>query len=265
MISRSPAKLLLLSSWFLAICSNHVLAEMDEKEMEIEAWFDLVRYMLGLSFVIFAIFSLLYRPIATRVFLRRFDQPDKIEEINGVVLSCEEMQGFVKRYELQVHYTGRYAPTRRRHADALLESKFLKRMESNWHTPRGSSIPLIMLKNIPRSACSREWIEKERAQAACAREVVMMVPALCLLTLLLTFCIHEIVNFPENTRNTGWFVLGAIVTVVVWVSWSFADHQFQKSMLRQRVLTAVPLKEPKEEEHQHDEEQRQVKVQQASN
>jgi cation transport ATPase len=122
-----------------------------------------------------------------------------------------------------------------------------------------------MLKNIPRSACSRDWIEKERAQAACAREVVvMMVPALCLLTLLLTLCIHEIVNFPENTRITGWFVLVAIVTVIVWMSWSFVDHQFQKS-IRQRVLTAVPLKEPGEEEHQHDEEQRQVKVQQASN
>jgi hypothetical protein len=105
MILRSSAKLLLLSSWFLAICSNHVLAQMDEEEMEIEAWFDLIRYMLGLSFVIFAIFSLLYRPIATRFFLRRFDRPDEIEEINGVVLSCEEMQGFVNNYKLQVHYT----------------------------------------------------------------------------------------------------------------------------------------------------------------
>jgi hypothetical protein len=69
--------------------------------MEIEDWTNLIRHLIGLGFVLFVTFSVVYDDLANQTFLKNYA---KAEPIAGKAISCKEMKDQVKKYEIQVIY-----------------------------------------------------------------------------------------------------------------------------------------------------------------
>jgi hypothetical protein len=186
-------------------------------EIEIEAWFTLFRYLVGLGFVIFGAYTILYNDIATYIFLKKYQ---KATPIQGQVLSCEELPGNVKKYEIQVLYSAivrKFASDPRlrfRYPEALLlQKEFLRRFESNWLIPRGSSVDLLLL---------------------------IIIPATSLIALFAGLSIREVLTFDWRTEQLlGWAFLIFCCGLFVCLSWSFCDFQFQ-ARAKNIFFSAVP-------------------------
>jgi hypothetical protein len=132
-----------------------------EEEVLVEDWFDLIRYLMGLAFLIFGIFFVLYSVIATYSMLRCYNKTGRI--VTGEVLPCTDVPGHVKKFEIEVLYsadTPQFKDSRNkfRYPDAMETKEYLRRFQTDLKTPRGSMIELITLPGIPTSACTSEMI-----------------------------------------------------------------------------------------------------------
>jgi hypothetical protein len=214
-------------------------------EIEIEAWFTLFRYLVGLGFVIFGAYTILYNDIATYIFLKKYL---KATPIQGQVLSCEELPGNVKKYEIQVLYSAivrKFASDPRlrfRYPEALLlQKEFLRRFESNWLIPRGSSVDLLLLPGFPKSGCTPEMIDAKKSQLSIARIILTIIPATSLIALFAGLSIREVLTFDWRTEQLlGWAFLIFCCGLFVCLSWSFCDFQFQ-ARAKNIFFSAVPM------------------------
>jgi hypothetical protein len=224
---------------------------------EIEDWANLIRHLIGLGFVLLVTFSIVYDDLATHIFLKNYA---KAERIAGKVVSCEEMKDQVKKYEIQVVYaaTSPKCAYRYIHQDttgpiststssphALLQKQYVRRFESNWMTPRGSSIDLFLIPSLPRSACTPELIDVHVQQGSKRkrRMTLVFLPAMTMISIFLGLSILEILNLPEpRHRLVGWIVLLGCFVLFVCLSWSFCDYHFQQSA-RATFMAAVPVKQ----------------------
>lgn len=215
-----------------------------EGEVLVENWFDLVRYLLGLAFLIFGIFFLLYSDIATYSLLRGYNKFGR--SIPGEVLSCTDIPGHVKKFEIEVLYsaeTPQYKDYRKqfRYPDVMETKEYLRRFQTDWKNPRGSMVELILLPGIPTSACTTEMIDMKLNKMSLlgtgliGKLCVVLPPALTLIAIFSYLVYRQVTNFSSQEA----YITSSVVVVLcfllfVFISLSVCDHKFQD--LKRRVF-----------------------------
>jgi hypothetical protein len=208
-----------------------------EEEVLVEDWFDLIRYLMGLAFLIFGIFFVLYSDIATYSMLRCYNKTGRI--VPGEVLSCEDVPGHVKKFEIEVLYsadTAQFKDSRNkfRYPDAMETKEYLRRFQTDWKTPRGSMIELIILPGIPTSACTSEMIRlklnslSKLGTGLIAKLGLVLPPALTLIGIFSYLVYRKVTEFSSRrTFVTSLVVVGLCLILFLFISLSICDHQFQ--------------------------------------
>lgn len=243
----------------MLICSHRQVvsvrrAQENDTPAEVEDWFDLVRYLMGISFVTFGALVLMYEPLHMHHLLRRYHHSSR--RIQGTVLSCEEIPDAVKKFRLRIIYSAPsmssttnsshassslsgVGPARRqignhegpKQDDVLLYVDYLKYQESNWLLSRGSSVDLLLLPNEPRSACTREWVDICYTDyASVRRAIIIFIPSSLILLLLSWLCIQKINIFPKSgQRKLGTLV--ALLTFIAsfFIALSVAHHKMKET------------------------------------
>jgi hypothetical protein len=218
-----------------------------EEEILIEDWFNLIRYMMGLAFLIFGILFLLYSDIGTYSLLRSYNKLGR--SIPGEVLSCAEIPGHVKKFEIEVLYSAespKYKDYRKqfRYPDAMETREYLRRFQTDWKTPRGSMVELIILPGIPTSACTSEMIDLKlysisKLGTLPAKLCMVLPPALTLICLFSYLAYRQVMDFSSNSSFvTSYIVVVSCLMLFVLISWSICDVQFQE-MKRKVFHSAV--------------------------
>jgi hypothetical protein len=223
-------------------------------EQKLENWYALARYLIALGFIIVGATQVLYGHVESYKFLKGYQ--NEANRIAGQVLSCDELPGHIKKYEMQVLYS---APAHKcvndrrsqfRYPDALVDRYYLRRFETNWLTPRGSLIELLLLRGLPRSACTNEMIDSKLQQHSHTFTVMILVPSLILLSAFLYLSIAEIQKF-ANSEKEKW-IAGSLLTgcliLYIFLGWSTSEYRFQQRT-RNIFLSAVPMRKKLSESH----------------
>jgi hypothetical protein len=222
-----------------------------EGEVFIEDWFDLVRYLMGLAFLILGVFFLLYSDIATYSLLRCYNKVGR--SIPGEVLSRTDVPGHVKKFEIEVLYSAeapRFKNSRQkfRYPEAMETKEYLRRFQTDWMNPRGSTVELIILPGIPTSACTSEMIDlklnslSKLSTGLIAKLCLALPPVLTLIGIFSYLVYRQITEFTsEKALVTSYVVVVLCLLLFVFISVSICDHRFQD--LKRRVFfSAVCVK-----------------------
>lgn len=215
-----------------------------EGEILVEDWFNLIRYLMGLACLIFGVFFLLYSDIATYSLLRYYNKLGR--SIPGEVLSCTDVPGHVKKFEIEVLYSAQSpqfkdSRTKFRYPDAMETKEYLRRFQTDWKHPRGSMVELIILPSIPTSACTSEMIDLKLDRLSLlgtgiiGKLCLILPPAFTLIAIFSCLAYRQVKEFESKEA----FVTSCVVVVLclvlfLFVSLSVCDHQFQD--LKRRVF-----------------------------
>ena len=236
----TKAGILTLLLFFLRLDYTEAMMRLlpsEEEEIEILDWFSLVRYLIGLGCIVVGCILLLYGNLASYRFLRRY-QTNGIA-IQGQVVSCTKMRNKTKKYEIQVLYTVGAGI----HASLLEDKEYLGSFGTHQSIARGSSIDLLLQKDLPRSACTKDTIKLGLRQYSHVYTGMVLVPSLILIGLFIYLSILEIqdISHYDKEKWIAGVVLMSCLVFYVWSGISIAKRQFEKYV--QRIfLHSVPVK-----------------------
>lgn len=246
-------------------------------DIEIRDLFALFRYLIGLAFVIFGMFYLLYKDYAVRVFLQQYDTSEKV---TGLVVSCKEEQPRhvsnsnsknktltsiyegdggeeqqkqkpVKQYKVDVIYTAAMEhyeedDRRKRKEPAVgpllvVQQEYKHKFVSNWLAPQGTTMDLFMIPSKSRSAITREMLETNRNKFTWLHALAVLVPGLSLAGGFVWLCYDRIQNeFPPDKGWVGWVMFVTLLILIVLASFSLCDYQFQEYVF-ETFLSSYPI------------------------
>ena len=191
---------------------------------EMMSWFNLIRILIGLCFITIGSIRLCYGHFATSKFLKRY-QTDVIR-IHGEVLKCEEMPDSVNKYQIQVLYA---APTKSDPLSPEMDAEYVKHFDAHCLAlPGASSVQLLLLKDLPRSACTEDMIEAKIQQCSHSYTGFLLIPGSILAAAFIYLSVLEIQQIGDRERWIGWLVLYGCLTTYVWLGLSVADNRFQE-------------------------------------
>jgi len=219
-------------------------------DVEIQDLIILFRYLIGLGFVIFGVFFLLYKDFATKIFLERYDEENKVI---GLVVACDGTKGQRgRKYEVQVVYRAdppKTTPQRRRirrnedpkaASGPLLQQEYMHKFKSNWMTPQGTILDLYLIPDQPRSAVTKDLLDTKKEFFSWTNALTILIPGCGLAAIFVDLCMDMFSNFPPDRAWVGWSISGAWVVLAVFVSWAICDNQFQ-NQTRQTFLSSYPV------------------------
>jgi hypothetical protein len=223
-------------------------------EIIIEDWFSLIRYLMGIGLIIFGLHSLLYSHIATYFHLHQYKH--HAQSIKGDVLSCESTPAHsTKSFEMQVLYSAKEHTYKKknnhrsrkefRYPDAFTTKQFLRRFETDWHAPRGTTLELLLLPNAPRSALTPELLHDKQQDHSHFRTALIFIPGGLLIASLIALSVWEIETFESlREKRIGCFVFAVALVAFLLISRAVCDVRFQKEKNRifNSAVTVRPAK-----------------------
>lgn len=203
-------------------------------QIELQDMFELIRYLIGLAFVIFGTFVLLYNGFATQVFLKNYDSAQKV---NGLVISCEagrnpETGGI--EYTTQAIFST-VLPTHDgyiKHPDTetagnpMGGQEYIHRFQSNWKTPPGTSVDLYCIPQQPQSAITKEFLDQQRSSFSWLTVISVLLPAIALGGLFVGLCITEVLRSPQDKHWVGWIISAVGTLSIFFLCWGICDARF---------------------------------------
>jgi hypothetical protein len=218
----------------LLLLPHNILAQSKQVfDVEIEDIFALIRYMIGLGFVVFGTFFLLYKDCAKREFLKRYQDA---QILTGEVVACtlNKTNYTSPRYEVHVIFTAHPSDQTDyvKHSDpesyggAIMSQDFLHSFISYWMAPEGSKINLYCIPDQPQSAITKDFLEEQLASFSWVAFVTILIPALGIAVLFVTLCMETIDEFPNDKHWVGWTLFGICNLAVFVLSWGACDEMF---------------------------------------
>jgi hypothetical protein len=193
----------------------------------------LIRYLIGLAFVVFGSFFLLYKKCATRLFLKRYHDPQKV---TGVVIACtlNTNSKTSARYDVQVVFSA--APSNPtdyvKHPDVesfgevALSQEYLHIFTSYWMSPPGSKIDLYCIPDRPQSAVTKDLLDEKKASFSWFAVIAVLLPAIAIGGSFVALCADVIGDFPKEKRWVGWTIFSVCTLCFFGFGWGICDDMF---------------------------------------
>ena len=183
---------------------------MTTKEMNTVDWFNLIRYLFGLGFVIFGATSLLYSHLSTYLLLQKYKSTGKT--ISGQVLSCEEDPRFLKKFSLEIFYR-RGIKQQADSEEAVRRRDYVLQACTDWKFPPGTKTDLLVLPDEPKSACTTEIVDANLYNHSHLFTILVLIPSMTLTAAFLFLIYREIASLESTSEQ----VIASTISVV-WAS-----------------------------------------------
>jgi len=204
-----------------------------------------VKYLLGLSFIIFGLHFLLYNHLASYKIWKRYREEGTM--IPGEVIACDET--LINKFEVTVLYTAtvyHYKNTRQRFRltpDSITNKRFMRRFmlfhASSMILPRrGATVRVLLLPGMPKSGMLVEEVERHIREHSHCRTVLLLLPGITLVTLCVFLMSHELQQRINNSA-LSWGISLLLCSILCVVARIVCRRNFK---MEQRFNSAVAMK-----------------------
>lgn len=202
-------------------------------------WSDLIRYLLGLFFVILGLHLLLYTPFSVHVTWKQYlTQKAYSRKVLGDILSCTKINNSpLPQFEVSVLYTARVNPYANnhsrsrmefRHPDKFVEKRFIRRFVISCFLPRKpQSVDVLFLPGMPRSGCLAEVAERKVAEYSRCRTFLLLILGIFLIGVFILLASVEVREMED--KELGWAVLVCTLLLFVGGIRLWCESQFMKT------------------------------------
>lgn len=211
-------------------------------DFDLSEWTGAVRYLLGLSLVIFGLHFLLYGHVLSYKLWKRYRDEGTV--IPGDVIACETL---INRFEVTVMYTAtvyKFKNSRQRFRlvpDSVENKRFMRKFMSvdDSPVPRGSIVRILLLQGMPRSGVLIEEVEQHIRVHSHCRTVLILLPGLALIGIFLGLISNELQQMDDS--NNGWIVSGILICLVICLARMVCRKRFEVEK-NKRLNSAVAMR-----------------------